>query len=82
MTETTAVIFQTLPGDKLEQITDTVGHVQDHVEIKVVDEKGKTVPFGTSGELLVRGYPNMLGYWNDSLKTDEMIGQDGWLKTG
>ena len=47
-----------------------------------IDEKGNTVPFGTAGELCVRGYSNMLGYFADAEKTKEMIEESGWLKTG
>ena len=40
------------------------------------------VPMGTPGELWVRGYSVMLGYWNDEQKTREFIDRDGWAKTG
>lgn len=82
MTESTAVIFQTFPNDTIDKITDTVGHVQDHLEIKIIDNKGQVVPFGQSGELCIRGYVNMLGYWEDEEKTKEIYGRDKWLKTG
>ncbi|CAD6998220.1 unnamed protein product [Ceratitis capitata] len=82
MTETTAIIFQTRPGDSMDQILNTVGHLQDHVEAKVIDAEGKTLSFGESGELCVRGYLTMLGYYEDEEKTNETIGRDGWLRTG
>jgi fatty-acyl-CoA synthase len=37
---------------------------------------------GTPGELWVRGYNVMAGYWNDEKKTREFTGADGWAKTG
>jgi len=40
------------------------------------------VPFGSTGELWVRGYSVMQGYWDEKEKTDELIRPDGWLKTG
>ena len=40
------------------------------------------VPFGTPGELCIRGYCNMQDYWEDEEKTNEMLSKDGWLKTG
>lgn len=52
------------------------------MEAKVIDVDGRMVPFGQPGELCLRGYANMLGYWNDEAKTKEMIGPDHWLKTG
>ncbi|XP_050319670.1 medium-chain acyl-CoA ligase ACSF2, mitochondrial-like [Bactrocera neohumeralis] len=82
MTETTAVIFQSRPDDSMEQILNTVGHLQDHVEAKVIDAQGKTVAFGERGELCVRGYATMLGYYDDEEKTKETIGRDKWLRTG
>ncbi|XP_034945847.1 medium-chain acyl-CoA ligase ACSF2, mitochondrial [Chelonus insularis] len=82
LTETTAMVFQTKPGDPLELADFTVGRVHDHVEVMVVDEKGSIVPIGTPGELLIRGYAIMKGYWNDPESTSKTINKDGWLKTG
>uniref|UniRef100_A0A2H1WA28 Medium-chain acyl-CoA ligase ACSF2, mitochondrial n=1 Tax=Spodoptera frugiperda TaxID=7108 RepID=A0A2H1WA28_SPOFR len=82
MTETTACIFQSIPGDSIDVVAETVGYIQDHVEAKVVDEKGNTVPFGSPGELVVRGYNIMIGYWDDPAKTRQALSEDGWLNTG
>ena len=82
LSETTGVVFQSLPGEGVVESTTTVGHVGDHIEVKVVDKEGNLVAFGEPGELCIKGYANMLGYWNDKEKTEEMIGPDGWLKTG
>jgi len=48
----------------------------------VVDANGDMVPFGTPGELLIRGYLKMNGYFNDEEKTKETIDSNGWLHTG
>ncbi|XP_053692203.1 medium-chain acyl-CoA ligase ACSF2, mitochondrial-like [Sabethes cyaneus] len=82
MTEASAVIFQSLFNESKENVLQTVGHLMDHYEAKVVDENGNTVPLGASGELWVRGYGTMLGYWGDELKSKETIGPDRWLRTG
>lgn len=50
--------------------------------MKVIDENGVTVPFGESGELISRGYNNMMCYWDEPQKTKDTIDQDGWLRTG
>ncbi|EDX03815.1 medium-chain acyl-CoA ligase ACSF2, mitochondrial [Drosophila simulans] len=82
LTETTAVIFQSLPGDSSDVVLNSVGHLTDHIEAKVVDAEGRCVPFGQPGELCVRGYTTMLGYHGDEEKTKETIGNDRWLRTG
>lgn len=82
MTELSAVIFQSMYDDTMDQMLNTVGYIQEHVEAKVVDEHGQTVPFGERGELCIRCYSSMLGYWEDPVKTQETIGNDKWLKTG
>lgn len=76
------MIFQTVPGDPYDTISSSVGLLSDHMEAKVVDANGTTVPLGTPGELCIRGYSTMLGYWMDEQKTKEMIKCDMWLHTG
>lgn len=68
--------------DDKERSISTVGYVGEHIEAKVINNEGNVVPFGTPGELCVRGYGNMLGYWDEEEKTKEIIGLDRWLKTG
>lgn len=82
LTEATAVMFQSCSNDTPDQVTNTVGHVQDHLEAKVVDSLGNTVPFGQPGELWIRGYLTMLGYYGNEMKTKETLGADKWLRTG
>ena len=83
MTETSPVSTQTSSDDPLEKRVTTVGRVHPHVEIRIVDpDTGETVPRGTSGEFLTRGYSVMLGYWNDPQRTAEAIDATGWMHTG
>ncbi|XP_021929478.1 acyl-CoA synthetase family member 2, mitochondrial-like isoform X1 [Zootermopsis nevadensis] len=77
-----SVVFMGKPGDSVDKMTSTVGSICDHMEAKVVDENGRVVPVGSGGELWVRGYSVMQGYWGDKEKTSELIGPDGWTKTG
>ena len=65
MTETSPVSFQSSVDDPLDLRVSTVGRIQPHVEVKVVDGDGRIVPRGVTGELLTRGYSVMLGYWDD-----------------
>lgn len=78
MTETAASGFQSLPGEDSDLVIDHVGQVADHLEAKIIDKDGKTVPFGQPGELCLRGYCNMLSYWKDPVKTSEVLGDDKW----
>lgn len=82
MTETSPVSFQSTTDADIETRTSTVGFVHPHVEAKVVDEDCRTVPLGQTGELLVRGYSVMAGYWAASEQTAGVIDADGWMHTG
>ena len=82
MTETSPVSFQSSVDDPLERRVSTVGRIQPHIEVKIVDPEGRIVPRGEKGELLTRGYCVMLGYWNDDDKTREAIDAAGWMHTG
>lgn len=83
MTETSPVSMQTRPEDELELRVSTVGRPGPHVEIKIIDPTtGETLPVHTEGELCTRGYLVMKGYWNQPEKTAEVLGEDGWLRTG
>jgi len=82
MTETSPVSFQSGTDDPIERRVSTVGRVQPHCEVKIVDNEGRIVPAGTPGELCTRGYSVMLGYWGDEAKTAEAIDKAGWMHTG
>jgi acyl-CoA synthetase (AMP-forming)/AMP-acid ligase II len=70
------------PGDSPERIARTCGAPIPGVEVRVVDGSGQEVARGTEGELLVRGYNVMLGYFDDEAATRAAIDADGWLHTG
>lgn len=82
MTEITAAVFFSTENDSEYQELNTVGKLQEHVEVKVVDTDGHIVPYGVPGELHVRGFSTMLGYYKDKTKTNEMIDSNGWVHTG
>ncbi len=82
MTETSPISFQTAKDDPLDKRVSTVGRVHPHVEVKIIDEQGRTTRRGEKGELCTRGYSVMRGYWNDKEKTKEAIDEDGWMHTG
>lgn len=82
-TENSPVTFMGFLYDDIFRKMDTVGYVMSHTEAKVVDTKtGQIVPLNTSGELWIRGFGVMLGYWADEEKTKETITPEKWYKTG
>ncbi|WP_343665169.1 AMP-binding protein [Chryseobacterium mucoviscidosis] len=82
MTETSPVSTQTLIGTPFEKQVNTVGTVQDHLEIKIIGENGKVVARGEHGELCTRGYSVMLKYWNDPENTKKVLDEGRWMHTG
>jgi fatty-acyl-CoA synthase len=83
MTETSPVSFQSLTDDEIDLRVSTVGRVHPHVEAKVVDPAtGLTLPRGRPGQLCVRGYLVMLGYWDDPEATKAAIDPARWMHTG
>jgi fatty-acyl-CoA synthase len=82
MTETSPVSFQSAVDDPMERRVSTVGRVQPHIEVKLIDREGRVMPRGTAGEILTRGYCVMLGYWGDPQLTSEAVDQAGWMHTG
>ena len=81
MTEACGIATTCRRGDSVETIATTCGRAYPGVEVKVVSEDGDELPAGEAGEVLVRGYNVMTGYFEDPDKTAETI-VDGWLHTG
>jgi fatty-acyl-CoA synthase len=75
MTETGPLSTQTSPDDPIDLRVGTVGRVLPHTEVKIVDENDQVVALDEPGELCVRGYNVMLGYWGDG-------DQGCWMHTG
>ncbi|MDP2222500.1 MAG: AMP-binding protein [Hydrogenophaga sp.] len=83
MTETSPVSCQSSTDTPLSKRVSTVGTVQPHLEVKIVNpDSGEVVSPGQSGELCTRGYSVMHGYWDDPAKTAEAIDAEGWMHTG
>ncbi len=82
MTETSPVSTQTAADDSLEMRVGSVGRVHPHVEIKIIDDAGRTVRRGERGELCTRGYSVMRGYWNQDEATRASIDDAGWMHSG
>ncbi|KAI2798061.1 Acyl-CoA synthetase member 2 mitochondrial [Blomia tropicalis] len=71
------------PWYTFEQRTETIGTPIDFVEIKLINpETKRIVRLGETGEILSRGFNNMIGYWKEPEKTNEAIDHAGWYSTG
>jgi long-subunit acyl-CoA synthetase (AMP-forming) len=68
-------------ADDNHQRATTGGPGVSGVRLRVVHpETGAELPAGEPGELLVRGYLVMEGYYRDPEQTSKVIDKDGWLE--
>uniref|UniRef100_A0A8I6ANW0 Medium-chain acyl-CoA ligase ACSF2, mitochondrial n=1 Tax=Rattus norvegicus TaxID=10116 RepID=A0A8I6ANW0_RAT len=82
-TENSPVTFMNFPEDTLEQKAGSVGRIMPHTEAQIVNmETGELTKLNMPGELCIRGYCVMQGYWGEPQKTFETVGQDRWYRTG
>ena len=65
LTETTGIATMCRHDDDPEIISTTAGRAIPDVEVWVVDDDGDQLPPGEPGEIVVRGYNLMTGYFND-----------------
>ena len=83
MTETSPVSTQTRIGVPFEKQIHSVGTIQDHIEIKIINPETKAIVLrGESGELCTRGYSVMLKYWNSPQATAQVIDEQRWMHSG
>ncbi len=68
--------------DDAETVATTSGRALPGIELRCVDENNQPVPPNQPGEIVIRGYLVMRGYFNDEAATREAIDADGWLHTG
>lgn len=82
-TEVNGVVSQTRIEDSAEDQSSTLGLPLPHAEVCIIDpETGDIQEIGAAGEICVRGYQNMTGYYNSEESTKKTIREDGWLFTG
>ncbi|MDR7232349.1 long-chain acyl-CoA synthetase [Caulobacter sp. BE264] len=85
MTETTGTVVYLPPEDHDpagNKRMRAAGLPMPGVELKIIDEAGKSLPPNTVGEVAVRSSANMAGYWKLDEATAKTMDADGWLRTG
>ena len=82
LTEACGTVTMCRRGDSAEIIAGTSGRAIPDVEVRIVAPGGSELPRGEAGEVVVRGYNVMRGYFNDPEASEEAVDADGWLHTG
>ncbi len=82
LTESCGVVTMCREGDDAELIATTSGRAIPDVEVRCVNLQGAEVPRGEAGEIVVRGYNVMPGYFENETETKKAIDSEGWLHTG
>ncbi|HLH64751.1 MAG TPA: long-chain fatty acid--CoA ligase [Solirubrobacteraceae bacterium] len=60
----------------------SIGTPIEGVQMRIVGEDGRELPPGEVGEIVIRGYNVMKGYWRRPQETAEAIDADGWFHSG
>lgn len=82
LSEASGIVTMCRRGDAPSVIASTSGRVIPGTELRLVDTTGTPVGPGEAGEILVRGFNVMRGYYDDPAATAEAISPEGWLRTG
>jgi acyl-CoA synthetase (AMP-forming)/AMP-acid ligase II len=81
LTESCGTVTMCRRSDPAEIIASTSGRAIPGLEVQAVVD-GAPVATGEPGEIVVRGYTVMSGYWGNDAATAETIDVEGWLHTG
>jgi acyl-CoA synthetase (AMP-forming)/AMP-acid ligase II len=82
LTESCGVVTMCRLDDDAETIATTSGRAIPEVEVRIIDPEGNSVPPNEPGEIVVRGYNVMKGYFDAPEETKKAIDEEGWLHTG
>ena len=82
LTESTGIATMCRHTDDPETIAHTAGRAIPDVEVRVVAEDGSPLGAGEPGEVVIRGYNVMAGYFDEPEETAAAVDEDGWLRTG
>lgn len=70
------------PEEALDLNGTSSGRTMGAIEVRVVDDEGKEVPFGIPGEEVSRGPNVFIGYLKARAVTDGVLDDDGWFHSG
>ena len=83
MTETSSAVTRTRHDDPLEVRATCHGTALPDIEVRIADpDTDQALADGAFGEIQVRGYCVMQGYYNKPEETQRSFSRDGWFKTG
>ena len=82
LSETCGLVTMCRRGDSAATIANTSGRPIADVEVCIRDPEGRSLAAGETGEITVRGYNVMRGYFENESATRETIDEQGWLHTG
>ncbi|HEX7671446.1 MAG TPA: AMP-binding protein, partial [Polyangiaceae bacterium] len=82
LTEACGIATMCRFDDPPEVIAATSGRAIPDVEVKILTDDGREAEAGVTGEVVVRGYNVMKGYFEDEARTAEVIDASGFLHTG
>ncbi|HEX5460472.1 MAG TPA: AMP-binding protein [Steroidobacteraceae bacterium] len=83
MTETAGTVTTSRLDDPLGERITRLGRTLPGLELRILDPAtGQDAPGGARGEILVRGYSTLEGYYKDPDKTAQAIDAEGWFHTG
>ncbi|WP_329100932.1 FadD3 family acyl-CoA ligase [Streptomyces sp. NBC_01439] len=82
LSEASGIVTMCRRGDPAETVSATSGRAIPDTEVRILDTDGRPQPAGHVGEIVVRGYHVMQGYFEDPEETTRTITPEGWLHTG
>ncbi len=82
LTETSPTVSMTRRDDPREKRNYTAGRLLEGIEVRILGDDGATLPVESIGELAVRGFNVMKGYYRQPDETSRSFTTDGFFRTG